>query len=333
MTHSAHLTPDTATPDAATPDAEDTVTTTPDTPAPQAPAAPTTDAPTTEAAATAAADPGVPALDAAIPDALVPDAPAAPRVPFRSRRGVRAAARWSAAVLVFAVLGGATAYAVTQPERTRIPGLKTPGDGRWTYAPLALPKLPAGRPGPADVKNPGGHHYADIRSLLLTPPRTGRTDPAVPGPSGWLPTAGFIKLYDDMDAYMSSAETDELREQGLRHIAARSWTMPDGTRTDIYLLQFTTAGYAGLYTPDAEARRIKDATDTADDTVPAQGKAVPSSVTVSAHAEVPPYGATAARYAWIYQGDTIALVRQTRRGSVPEAPFAQTVRLQAQLLG
>lgn len=264
----------------------------------------------------------------------MPPMPSDPPVPRGPRRGLRAAARWTAAVLVFAVLGGATAYAVTRPERTHIPGLATPDDGRWTYPPLALPKLPAGRPRPLDdAKNLGGHHYVDVRSLLLAPPLTARTDPAVPGATGWLPVAGFLKVYDDMDAYLTQAESDELREQGLRHIAARSWTMPDGTRTDVYLLQFTTAGFASLYEPNTEARRIKGVADSADDKSLASGKGMPPAVTVAAHAEQPPYGATAGRYAWIFAGDTAGLVVQTRKGSVAEVPFVQTVRLQAQMLG
>ncbi|MEE4545740.1 hypothetical protein V2S66_27695 [Streptomyces sp. V4-01] len=296
-------------------------------PAPPTPeAAP---APDTAPALDTAADAPESAATPPLPE--LPPVPPAPRGP---RRGLRAAGRWTAAVLVFAVLGGATAYAVTRPERTRLPGLATPGDGRWTYPPLALPKLPAGRPRPLDAtKNPGGHHYVDVRSLLLTPPETARTDPAVPGPAGWLPTADFLRLYDDMDAYLTGAQTDELREQGLRHIAARSWTMPDGTRTDVYLLQFTTAGFAGLYAPGTQAARIKAAAEADDDKAFAAGTSVPPAISVSGHAERPPFGATAARYAWIYAGDTIALVVQARKGSVAEAPFVQTVRLQAQMLG
>jgi hypothetical protein len=40
------------------------------------------------------------------------------------------------------------------------------------------------------------------------------------------------------------------------------------------------------------------------------------------------------RFAYLTAGDTVALVRQTRKGgTVPEQAFRQTVRLQTQLLG
>ncbi|QNA78135.1 hypothetical protein C8250_024065 [Streptomyces sp. So13.3] len=112
-----------------------------------------------------------------------------PVEPKKPRRVLRAVLRWTSAVLVFGALGGGVAYGVTQPERTRIPGLRTPDDGRWVYQPLALPKLPAGKPAALDdTLNPGGRHYADPRSLLLPAPEGARLDPAFPGAKGWLPT-------------------------------------------------------------------------------------------------------------------------------------------------
>ncbi|SEO36688.1 hypothetical protein SAMN05216267_1024102 [Actinacidiphila rubida] len=268
--------------------------------------------------------------------ALLTEPPAAPLpevvVPRAPRRGLRAAIRWTAAVLVFAALGGATAYAVTRPERTRIPGLHTPDDGRWTYPPLALPELPAGKPRPFADANPGHHHYTDVRSLLLPAPVGGTADPAVPGPAGWLPQDSYLGLFKAYDDYLRKTEGAELREQGLRHIAARSFTTPDGTRTDIYLLQFLSGGFADIYAPNLGAQRLKVAPDAATDKSVAS-PAVPADVTVDASAESPPYGESATRYAFLRAGDVIALVVQTRKGSVAEVPFRQTVRLQAQLLG
>ncbi|MBY8880949.1 hypothetical protein [Actinacidiphila acidipaludis] len=281
-----------------------------------------------EAAPQLSAEPGPQAapLFPAAPEAAPEAAPRAPR------RRLRAAIRWTAAVLVFAAFGSATAYAVTQPERTRIPGLRTPDDGRWTYPPIALPKLPAGRARPFADANQGQHHFTDVRSLLLPAPVGATADRAVPGPSGWVTPDAYLDLYRFDDDYLRKAQAAELRQQGLRHIAARSWTSPDGTRTDLYLLQFLSSGYADLYEPNIGAERLKGAEEVVKDSG-VTSKAVPSDITVDASAESAPYGAAATRYAYLYAGDVIGLVVQTRKGSVAEVPFRQTVRLQAQLLG
>ncbi|MFF2039556.1 hypothetical protein ACFVVX_03950 [Kitasatospora sp. NPDC058170] len=106
------------------------------------------------------------------PEALAPLAP--PETPeeraARLRRRRNALLRWGAAVLVLATAGTAAAIAVTAPERTRIPGLATANDGRYTFAPLALPPLPSGKAAPSasDSRN---RHAADLRYLLLPAPR------------------------------------------------------------------------------------------------------------------------------------------------------------------
>lgn len=272
------------------------------------------------------ADP-VPPLDPAV---------VAERAATRRRR-VRAALRWTAAVAVFAAFCGATAYAVQRPERTKIPGLRTPGDGRLTFPPYALPKLPAGKPRPLADANHGGRHYVDVRSLLLPAPLTAVTDKSVPGPTGWVPTRTFTDLYNadkDKDAYMVREREEELEQDGLRHIAARAWTTPDGTRTEVYLLQFLTTGYSQTYRNSLEAQRLAAAQEE-DDDKSVKSAAIPSGIEVAAFAESKPYGASAVRYAYVYSGDTIGVVIQSRKGAVevPEVPFRQTVRLQAQLLG
>jgi len=256
-------------------------------------------------------------------------APAGPKAP---RRKLRAALRWTAAVLVFAALGGATAYGVTLPDRTDIPGLKTPDDGRWTYAPVALPKLPAGKPRPLDdMANPGGHHYVDIRSLLLTAPAGATAESGLPGKGGWLSTDAFLKVYD-AGATDAADEKASLRDEGLRHIAAEGWTMPDGTRTEVYLLQFISVGYLVEQTASVEAQTVKGAADTDPD--PQVGNAgIPSGAYVEAYAEAGS-DAGGTRYAYVRAGDVLALVVQSRTGApAAEVPFRQTVRLQAQLLG
>lgn len=305
---------------------------------------------TSEFSAGSSAEPAAP-LDA--PEQAVGEQAVAPPVPpldpavvaeraATRRRRVRAALRWTAAVAVFAAFCGATAYAVQRPERTKIPGLRTPGDGRLTFPPYALPKLPAGRPRPLADANHGGRHYVDVRSLLLPAPLTAVTDKSVPGPTGWVPTRTFTDLYNadkDKDAYMVREREEELVQDGLRHIAARAWTTPDGTRTEVYLLQFLTTGYSQTYRNSLEAQRLAAAQEADVDntvkTAKAQSAAIPSGIEVAAFAESKPYGASAVRYAYVYSGDTIGVVIQSRKGAaeVPEVPFRQTVRLQAQLLG
>lgn len=259
-------------------------------------------------------------------------APVPPVLPRRPRRKLRAAARWTAAVLVFAALGGAATYAVTQPERTRIPGLRTPGDGRWTYPPVALPKLPPGKPRPMASDNPPGVHYADERSLLLPLPEQAVPDRSFPGTTGWLPAATYLKRYDlSLPNFARTARLD-LRDDALRHIAARAWTMPDGTRTEVYLLQFLTTGYRVIYSNDVSGVGVKGAPDPVGDPR-VQSPSIPRTVIVSAQSQVKTGGGASTRYAFLNAGDTLALVVQSRKGPLPAVPFHQTVRLQAQLLG
>ncbi|WP_018559643.1 MULTISPECIES: hypothetical protein [unclassified Streptomyces] len=255
-----------------------------------------------------------------------------PRKRLRDRRGLRAAVRWTAAVVVFAALGGAAAYAVTQPERTEIPGLETPDDGRWTYPALKLPKLPAGQPGAMNRDNPAGRHYADLRTLLLPVPAGAKRDTSFPDRGGWLPTADFVEIYpEDVRKKFRAA----LDDNTLRHIAARAWTMPDGTRTEIYLVQFATEPYTTrvrneLIVPAAFAQAAHPQTDT---TWSDDDSAVPKGEMVSPYNEAAPRGATHLRAAYITAGDTLAVVHMEKAGTQPAVPFHQTVLLQAQLLG
>jgi hypothetical protein len=241
-------------------------------------------------------------------------------------------ARWTSAVLVFAVLGGAATYAVTRPERTKIPGLKTRSDGRWVYPPLALPKLPAGKARPLSQANPAGVHYADEHALLLPPPTTARPDRSFPSAAGWLPADTYLKRFSYDGSADRSDARDALTDDALRHIAARAWTMPDGTRTEVYLLQFITAGYRSDYGDYLADVTVAGAPEVTLDTRPPPSS-IPVGTQLTVQSEDRPYGATATRYAYIGSGDTLGLVVQTRKGSVAEVPFEQTVRLQAQLLG
>ena len=69
------------------------------------------------------------------------------------------------------VVGVGCAFAVMAPPRTDLPGLKTPSDGRYVFAPLSLPTLAPGQLPPGDLANTGEQHMADIRKLLLPAPR------------------------------------------------------------------------------------------------------------------------------------------------------------------
>ncbi|MFE2542995.1 hypothetical protein [Actinacidiphila glaucinigra] len=266
--------------------------------------------------------------EAATPEAVVP----VRRKPLRERRGLRAALRWTAAVVVFAALGGAAAYAVTQPERTEIPGLETPDDGRWTYPALKLPKLPAGKPRALDTdRNRPRRHYADVRTLLLPAPAGAKVDKDFPGATGWLPTGDFLELYPKGDRKKLGAA---LEQNTLRHIAARAWTMGDGTRAEVYLLQFATLGYSG----DAKDTFVLDGTpaqaDSADyDTEWESTWLDDPELHPSLFDEDKPRGAEHVRYGYVQAGDVLAVVVLSKAGTQPAVPFHQTVLLQAQLLG
>ncbi|MFF3565198.1 hypothetical protein ACFYXS_34665 [Streptomyces sp. NPDC002574] len=278
----------------------------------------------------AAAEPASAELTA-VDEAALPVPAAPPRRRLRDRRGLRAAVRWTAVVLVFGALGAATTYGVTQPERTKIPGLRTPDDGRWTYPALKLPKLPEDAPRPLDADhNPGGRHYADPRTLLLPAPAGAKVDKSFPDRTGWLPTADFVKVFQK--TYRAPL-TQTLGQETLRHIAARAWTAQDGTRAEIYLLQFASGPYANEVRTDLEISGIpvQAGATTRDDEWSSSD--VPETEFASVFDESAPRGPQHVRVAFVQAGDTVAVVLMTKAGTQPAVPFHQTVRLQAQLLG
>ncbi|MFI6356466.1 hypothetical protein ACIBJF_28250 [Streptomyces sp. NPDC050743] len=269
----------------------------------------------------------------AVPETPVPQEP---RPAPGDRRVLRAVLRWTAALVVFAVAGTATAYGITRMERTGLPGLATRPDGRWEYPRIVRPPLPAGRPAPFAHRNEAAVHYADLRKLVLPAPKGAKADPALAGDHGWVEPKAYLAEYaskDDRDTLRG-----ELTDHGLRHIAARGWTMPDGTRTRIYLLQFETgliAGevqqdeFTGYQNPTLALRgAASNAMDASYPTAAVDGHGL-----VEEFAEQKPYGAEQVRQAYIASGDVIALVVQSRAGGAKEIPFQQTVVLQQQLLG
>ncbi|MEV4875860.1 hypothetical protein [Streptomyces cyaneofuscatus] len=278
---------------------------------------------------TVAPDPADPA-EAAAPIAF----PAVPDAPPPSRRALRAVARWTAALLVFGGLGTGTALAITSAERTDVPGLATEGDGRWEYPELSLPALPAGSPRPFSEANRAEIHHADLRELLLPAPAGATPDKALDG--GWVKQERFLAEY-------RAEDRDELAQLLVdsppRHIAARGWTMPDGTRARVYLLRFDSTAYAThvrdeLRVGPSMAWLPAGAAETEFDTAWTFSRAV-EGVSSYVFTEKAPHGEAHTRLAYSVAGDTFALIVHERPGTAEAArvPFHQTVILQNQLLG
>ncbi|MFF5183671.1 hypothetical protein ACFY30_07750 [Streptomyces sp. NPDC000345] len=265
---------------------------------------------------------------------LAPDAPAAPAV-RKDRRALRAVARWAAVVTVFGALGAGTAVGITRMERTDVPGLATESDGRWAYPELTRPPLPTGRPGPLAADNPAGAHYADLRGLLLPAPEGATEDKALRGDDGWLARKDFLAVYGSAKDRTEVGQA--LTDYGLRHIAARGWTTPDGTRTGVYLLQFDTGEVADeifedFTEYDSPVHALRGASGTEYD------EGFPSAAALEgvrrfAYDEAKPYGPEQVRQAYVVCGDVVGLVVQSRKGEAADVPFQQTVLLQSQLLG
>ncbi|MBT2676313.1 hypothetical protein J7E95_37130 [Streptomyces sp. ISL-14] len=274
------------------------------------------------------------------PDATaVPETPeAVPVVPpvRKDRRVLRAVLRWTATVVVFAAVGASTAYGITRMERTDVPGLATETDGRWTYPEITKPPLPSGSPEPFAEENVASLHYADLRALLLPAPKGATADKALSGRNGWLATKDFLSAYESEDDRDALGRL--LTDHALRHIAARGWTTPDGTRTRIYLLQFETGQVADVLQQDhftsydSPNHALSGAADVhMDEGFPTAAEVV--NVRRYAYTEAKPYGAEQVRQAYLVSGDVVGLVVQSRKGTAAAVPFQQTVMLQSQLLG
>ncbi|MEU5078001.1 MULTISPECIES: hypothetical protein [Streptomyces] len=279
------------------------------------------------------------------PETVAPDAvpgrsplPALPPPPAavrKDRRALRAALRWTAVAAVFCLVGAGTAYGISRMERTDLPGLATASDGRWDYPELVRPPLPPGSPGPLEAGNHAGTHYADLRALVLPAPRGATVEPGARGTDGWVPVKDFLADYADVEKRRELAQ--KLTDHGLRHIAGRGWTTPDGTRTTIRLLRFGTAAVSetllagDLANTGAPAYPVRGAEYYAlDETFPPEAHM--KGVTLFPYTEAEPYGAEQVRQAYFSAGDTIAVITQTREGGVDAVPFRQTVTLQTELL-
>ncbi|MEU3857167.1 hypothetical protein AB0F03_07305 [Streptomyces sp. NPDC028722] len=274
---------------------------------------------------------GVPALPGS-----APRLPGPGPGPQEGRGLVRGVLRWTAGVAVCALVASGTAYGITRADRTDLPGLATLSDGRWDYPDLVRPPLPAGSPGPLAAANRTGTHYADLRALLLPAPEGATPDPAPRGAGGWQTTKDFLAPYTGADNRRELGQT--LTDYGLRHIAARGWTTPDGTRTRIELLQFDSAVVADDLLNDHLVRAAEPAYlvrgtdhDELDVTFPAKAQ-MGGEVTLVPYAEMKPYGAEQVRQAYLAAGDTVAIITQARKGGADAVPFRQTVTLQTELL-
>ncbi|MGX1955608.1 hypothetical protein ACWIGY_35545 [Streptomyces anulatus] len=275
-----------------------------------------------------------PSVNVFAPPVLPPGAPDVPDAsPKPPRRVLRAVARWTAAALAFGVLGTGTAFGIASLERTDVPGLATEDDGRWDYPELSLPALPAGSPRPFGAGNPAEIHHADLRDLLLPAPAGAVPDKKLPG--GWISTETFLDAYRQQDR-QSVAQL--LRDAPPRHIAARGWTMPDGTVSRIYLVRFNSTAFASGMIDDlnvgSSAGTPLDRTDTTeiDGSWSSQNDFENTSSFV--FAEQAPFGAEHVRQAYTLAGDTMALIVHERSGKreADRVPFQQTLILQNQLL-
>ncbi|NML49936.1 hypothetical protein HHL19_09655 [Streptomyces sp. R302] len=281
------------------------------------------------------------------PEAPTPPTEAAPEVPTeaasvaaasapapkKSRRPLlRGIVRWTAALLVCGGVGAGAAMGITAMERTDVPGLATESDGRWEYPKLALPALPAGAPRPFSDGNEAEVHHADLRKLLLPAPAGATVDRKLTG--GWV----------GLDAYLAELKPEDrpelkafVTDSALRHVAARGWTMPDGSTTRIHLLRFSSVAFSEAYKDEIvggffRGERLPVGVEAAELDTFHQGIDVPD-VSFYSYKEKEPYGPTQTRWTLIQAGDTVGVVTQTRKGGTLTVPFHQTVTLQAQLLG
>ncbi|WP_329020757.1 hypothetical protein [Streptomyces sp. NBC_00690] len=256
--------------------------------------------------------------------------PAAPR----SRRVLRTAGRWSVALLLCAGLATGTAYGITAMERTDVPGLATESDGRWEYPKLTLPALPQGSPRPFTHTNAGEIHHADLRKLLLPAPKGARPDQKLPG--GWVTPDRFA---DELESVHQAELKTALVDYGLRHIAGRGWTMPDGTSARTYLLRFDSGDTAAAFKMDhfggtdyPSVRLAEETLSEPDLSWKDPGQNSPLSELVDVFVEMKPAAGVHVRQAYVLAGDTIGLVVHAKEGNAAAVPFHQTVALQMQLL-
>ncbi|MCX4683463.1 hypothetical protein OG401_03935 [Kitasatospora purpeofusca] len=288
------------------------------------------------------------------------------RTALRARRR-RAAVRWGAAVVVCALAGTGTALAVTAQERTDLPGLATPKDGRYTFPALVLPQLPSGQPAPKENK---GRHAADLRTLLLPVPTeaggslVAAAAPGAPAPAGSGSASASVSPAAPGSASASPAATPSasssapvgptpvgrvsceaitadwkdpgtlralLLQNACRDAAVREWTAADGTRTQIRLLSF--GSQAEAWPLFDKLRRTGEPKDSSGgvQTGDTQGWDTVFGVDLATR-EVPGSPAAGTRIAFLSAGNVTGVITMTNPKGVPTAAFRQVVTLQSDLL-
>lgn len=177
-------------------------------------------------------------------------------------------------------------------------------------------------------------HHADLRRLLLPAPAGATADKKLDG--GWVSTEQYLSEYVKDKR---SDITRTLKDSAPRHVAARGWTMPDGTSTRIYLVQFNSTAFAQGFMDSIDGGSgsgvpLVGAPETVLDEGWSGGGKV-SGTSSYVYDEAKPYGEEQVRQGYLVAGDTLALVVQTRKGKEGTAtvPFHQTLILQNQLLG
>ncbi|MEV0191758.1 hypothetical protein AB0I39_24880 [Kitasatospora purpeofusca] len=283
------------------------------------------------------------------------------RTALRARRR-RAAVRWGAAVVVCALAGTGTALAVTAQERTDLPGLATPKDGRYTFPALVLPQLPSGQPAPRENK---GRHTADLRSLLLPVPTeaggqlvpaaapsapapggSGSASPSAPGSASASPagapsasaaaTAGTA-LPGRVPCEAITADWKDpgalralLLQKACRDAAVREWTAADGTRTQIRLLSF--GSQAEAWPMFDSLRRTGEPKDSSGGVQTGDTQGWDTVFGVDLATREVPGAPPATRIAFLSAGNVTGVITMTNPKGVPTAAFRQVVTLQSDLL-
>ncbi|MGA5425121.1 hypothetical protein [Streptomyces lavendulocolor] len=250
------------------------------------------------------------------------------------RRVRRALARWTAVALAFAGAAAATAIPLIALDRSDVPGLATVSDGRWDYPALTLPALPSGSPLPLAEENEGNIHHADLRALLLPAPAGATPDTKLHG--GWTSIERYVAEYEKT---RRASMRQHLTDSALRHIAARGWTMPDGTKARVYLLRFTTRHHAERFVKDElklmsgwyQSPPLHNAPDNRVDG-DWDSSGAPRDLQQYPFSERAPYGAEQTRHAYVPAGDTIAFLVHEKKGGAAAVPFHQSMVLQMQLL-
>ncbi|MFE9428761.1 hypothetical protein ACFYNO_38105 [Kitasatospora sp. NPDC006697] len=252
--------------------------------------------------------------------------------PRRPRPGPATVLRWTAFALVLAASATATAFAVTALPRHELPGLATPGDGRYSFNQLSLPRLPAGRPAPS-ATGAGKRHYAQLPALLLQAPQQ------APGaaPAAAATCTDYANLHED-SAHLPAV----LATNACRDAASRVWTAKDGTRTELWLLRFGSQDeahlcYAALGATGA-VKLVPDEISGVDDFTLAPDQEVfirtasPAASTDSA-TDTATGPQPTGKVAYLLAGDVVATIVMTNAAGVPSQPFHQVVALQSDLLG